>query len=79
MIDDIGDVLDEGELDLSSDDLFQTKTQTANETVKSLVDDLTCGKIKRPEWQRGSAWDVKRQSLLIESVLLDIPLPLIYL
>ncbi|MFA6221441.1 MAG: DUF262 domain-containing protein [Desulfomonilaceae bacterium] len=32
-----------------------------------------------PEWQRGYVWDHKRASLLIESFLIDLPVPVIYL
>jgi hypothetical protein len=32
-----------------------------------------------PEWQRNYVWDVKRASRLIESFLMDIPVPVIYL
>ena len=33
----------------------------------------------QPEFQRGFVWDIIRASCLIESILLDIPLPVIYL
>jgi len=32
-----------------------------------------------PEFQRNYVWDDKRASLLVESVLLEIPIPVIYL
>ncbi len=32
-----------------------------------------------PDWQRNYVWTPKRASLLIESLLIDIPIPLIYL
>lgn len=32
-----------------------------------------------PEWQRNRVWENKRKSRLIESILLDIPIPVIYL
>jgi hypothetical protein len=32
-----------------------------------------------PEWQRGYVWDERRASLLIESFLIDLPVPVIYL
>lgn len=38
------------------------------------------GKLRlRPSWQRRDVWDYKKQSKFIESVLLDVPLPFIYL
>lgn len=33
----------------------------------------------QPDFQRGFVWDITKASLLIESILLDIPLPVIYL
>lgn len=33
----------------------------------------------QPEFQRGFVWDIVKASCLIESILLDIPLPVIYL
>lgn len=33
----------------------------------------------QPDFQRGFVWDITKASRLIESILLDIPLPLIYL
>lgn len=35
--------------------------------------------ILQPDFQRGFVWDIKKASRLIESVLLDIPLPVVYL
>ena len=35
--------------------------------------------IVQPDFQRGFVWDITRASRLIESILLDIPLPVIYL
>lgn len=35
--------------------------------------------IVQPDFQRGFVWDIPRASRLIESILLDIPLPVIYL
>lgn len=33
----------------------------------------------RPEFQRNFVWDIKRKSLLIESLMLKIPIPVFYL
>jgi len=35
--------------------------------------------VVQPDFQRGFVWDITRASRLIESILLDIPLPVIYL
>ena len=35
--------------------------------------------VLNPDWQRNYVWNEKKASLLIESFLIDIPVPLIYL
>src|SRR5438874_6788507 len=55
-------------------------TQSSDPTVKDLYDrykenDL----ILQPDFQRYFVWDRTRQSRLIESVLVDVPLPIVYL
>lgn len=55
-------------------------TQSSDSSIAVLVDKWERGKlILQPEFQRKYVWDVKRASRLVESVLLDIPLPIIYL
>ena len=47
--------------------------------TKDLHSDYTSGDLDpRPSFQRGYVWDKKRASKLIESILLNVPLPLIY-
>jgi len=47
--------------------------------IKQLYDDYKKGKlIVRPYFQRGFVWDIKKASRLIESILLKVPIPMIY-
>lgn len=44
------------------------------------ISDIKKGKlILKPNFQRGFVWDAVKSSRLIESALLDIPIPMIYL
>ena len=48
--------------------------------VKSLYDKYKKGRLNiQPEFQRKSVWDTKKSSKLIESAILRIPLPTVYL
>jgi hypothetical protein len=48
--------------------------------VKSLLDDIrNKNLIVNPEFQRQSVWDRTRQSRLIESLLLNVPIPVLFL
>ena len=55
-------------------------TKSSDPTIEVLHSRYVRGKLKiQPDYQRRYVWDAKKASLLIESVLLDIPLPIIYL
>ena len=47
--------------------------------IKGYVSRLKSGDIKIPEYQRNYVWDQKRASRFIESLLLELPVPGIYL
>ncbi|MBT1706328.1 GmrSD restriction endonuclease domain-containing protein [Chryseosolibacter indicus] len=47
--------------------------------VKTLVDFIGSGIVKIPGFQRNYVWDIKRASKLIESILIGIPIPQIFL
>jgi hypothetical protein len=54
-------------------------SQTQNPTVQTLYDNFKEGDlILAPEFQRRYVWDKKKASALIESLILNIPLPLIF-
>lgn len=55
-------------------------TTPSDSPVKSLLDDIRSKNlIVNPEFQRLSVWDKTRQSRLIESLLLNIPIPVLFL
>lgn len=71
------DEIDDSPLDEGKRKIFTDKTDPE---VISLYNRWKDGSlILRPDFQRGFVWDNARASRLIESVLLNIPLPMIYL
>ena len=52
---------------------------TLSRKVKDLLSDYASGDLDpNPSFQRGYVWDRSRASKLIESILLNVPLPLVY-
>lgn len=47
--------------------------------VKTLYDFMDSGVVRIPSFQRNYVWDIKRASKLIESIILGIPIPQIFL
>lgn len=47
--------------------------------IKTLFDFMDSGVVKIPSFQRNYVWDIKRASKLIESIILGIPIPQIFL
>lgn len=54
-------------------------TETADYTVSTLFSLLTERKIKIPDFQRGYVWNRSQASRLIESLIIQCPIPVIYL
>jgi len=55
-------------------------TKKKDITISQLFEDLQAGDIiEHPDYQRDYVYDNKRASLLVESVLMEIPIPVIYL
>ena len=54
-------------------------TETADYTVSTLFSLLTDQKIKIPNFQRGYVWNRSQASRLIESLIIQCPIPVIYL
>jgi hypothetical protein len=55
-------------------------TNTSDPTIKDLFDRFKDGDlVLQPDFQRYFVWDHAKSSKLVESVLLDVPLPIIYL
>jgi hypothetical protein len=64
-------------------DAFEAQRQINTEKADSEIGGLRTkherGRLNlRPSYQRNFVWDVKRASLLVESVLLGIPIPMVY-
>jgi uncharacterized protein with ParB-like and HNH nuclease domain len=53
-------------------------TETADLTVSSLHQYMANGKIEIPEFQRGYVWTRVQASRLIESLLIQCPIPIVY-
>lgn len=65
------------ERDLSTQKIFTTQ---ADAQVDALFNRYKRGRLNiQPDYQRKFVWDAKKASQLIESILLDIPIPIIYL
>lgn len=60
---------------------FDTREFTIEFLVKKYLENLEIGEndIFVPEYQREFVWDVERQSKLIESITLGLPIPIIFL
>src|SRR3989338_3289760 len=53
--------------------------RTPTKTVEDIYNHYKRGKLEiRPSFQRGYVWDTKKASRLIESVLLNVPIPMVY-
>lgn len=55
------------------------RTETYDFTVSTLVDYLSEGHISIPKFQRGYVWSKSQASRLIESLIINCPIPVIYL
>ena len=78
---DIEDIesLDEGELNTSKSSHRRFVLEKADRSLSELHRWYQSGRIYLdPEWQRNYVWDSSRASRLIESFLLDIPVPVVY-
>lgn len=65
---------------LSDSNNRRIHTSTSDPTIKDLFDRFKDGDlVLQPDFQRYFVWDNAKSSKLIESVLLDVPLPIIYL
>ena len=71
--------LDEGELNTSKSSHKRFVLEKADRSLSELHRWYKSGRIYLdPEWQRNYVWDSSRASRLIESFLLDIPVPVVY-
>lgn len=55
-------------------------TSTPNDfNVKTIIDFIDSGLFKIPGFQRNYVWDIKRASKLVESVIMGLPIPQVFL
>lgn len=73
----------EDDLNSSSEDISFTEydiSASPNDfNIKTLFDFIGSGIVKIPGFQRNYVWDIKRASKLIESIVIGIPIPQIFL
>ena len=67
---------EEDEIEIKEYDITSTPNDYNIATLFSLIDN---GIIKMPPFQRNYVWDVKRASKLIESIILGLPIPQVFL
>ncbi|MBE6324109.1 MAG: DUF262 domain-containing protein [Bacteroidales bacterium] len=70
---------EELEDDFSNDDLFNISSWGADITLREIVTSYQEGDFVKPELQRKFVWDKKEASRFIESILLGLPVPSIFL
>lgn len=70
---------DDGEDQGSSFTEYEISASPNDFNVRTLFDFIDSGIVKIPGFQRNYVWDIKRASKLIESLLIGIPIPQIFL
>lgn len=70
---------EEKEQESSNDDLFNITSWGADPSVRELIMQYQDGDIEKPELQRKYVWTKKAASRFIESLLLGLPVPSIFL
>jgi len=65
--------------DYSNDDLYNITSWGADITLRDIIASYNDGDIIKPELQRKYVWDKKEASRFIESILLGLPVPSIFL
>lgn len=79
MDNEIIDTIEEEVEEFSNDDLFNITSWGADPSVRELIAQYKEGDIEKPELQRKYVWDKKKASRFIESLLLGLPVPSIFL
>lgn len=71
---------DERILEISSQDRNNIVIEKTDRSLSEFYRWYKNGRLEiNPEWQRQYVWDIKRAARLVESFLVDIPIPVIYL
>lgn len=58
---------------------YNIKHWVSNRSFGELIDMFNCGEIKKPAMQREFVWDAQKSSRLIESIILGLPIPPLFL
>src|ERR1043165_8457584 len=69
-------VNDEDEFEIDEYDLTSSRNDFNVLTIQSFIES---GSVKIPGFQRNYVWDIKRASKLIESIIIGIPIPQLFL
>ena len=62
-----------------SKEFFEIKHWVSNRSFGELIDMYASGEIKKPDMQREFVWDSLKSSRLIESIILGLPIPPLFL
>lgn len=72
-------ISEETEINEIPQEIRKINTQAYDKSVSDIVRMIDDGDINlNPEYQRNYIWDNKKSSLLIESIILNVPIPVIY-
>lgn len=69
----------ENEAERESVTAYNIKHWVSNRSFGELIDMFNCGEIKKPAMQREFVWDAQKSSRLIESIVLGLPIPPLFL
>lgn len=69
----------ENETERESLTAYNIKHWVSNRSFGELIDMFNCGEIKKPAMQREFIWDAQKSSRLIESIILGLPIPPLFL
>jgi hypothetical protein len=72
------DTTDEGESEAQIRD-YEISASPNDFNVLTIMSFLESGRVKIPAFQRNFVWDIKRSSKLIESIIIGLPIPQIFL
>lgn len=75
---DVEDDINDSSEDISFTD-YDISASPNDFNIKTLFDFIKSGVVKIPGFQRNYVWDIKRASKLIESIIIGIPIPQIFL
>lgn len=69
----------ENETERESVTAYNIKHWVSNRSFGELIDMFNCGEIKKPAMQREFVWDAQKSSRLVESIILGLPIPPLFL